>query len=249
LDHSSILNNETNGFFKSNSHSGMTLANLLDSSNNYGDLSRNVAWSNGTDSHDSGIGHSPPFEGGLGGGSGTGNNGIGAPPSTGNGSSAPFKNSFLHQSASSNNHDQHHSNNTLTSGIWGELNKVLGGLDLNGTGTGNGVTTSNNHHNEINKQFLNIGSRSSLDLGTLGRPTLTPPQELTSSATSTLSSSNMLQNTANGIGRQMSLPTDHNTTLPGYNGILSSSSSNQDTNSETKDEALPTSKEVLAANE
>merc|ERR1712223_645864 len=67
LDHSSILNNETNGFFKSNSHSGMTLANLLDSSNNYGDLSRNVAWSNGTDSHDSGIGHSPPFEGGLGG--------------------------------------------------------------------------------------------------------------------------------------------------------------------------------------
>jgi len=145
-----------------------------------------------------------------------------------------------------NNHE--HSNNTLTSGIWGELNKVLGGLDLNGTGTGN--TTSNNHHNEINKQFLNIGSRSSLDLGTLGRPTLTPPQEVTSSATSTLSSSNMLQNTANGIGRQMSLPTDHNTTLPGYNGILSSSSSsNQDTNSETKDEALPTSKEVLAANE
>merc|ERR1712038_2085389 len=142
--------------------------------------------------------------------------------------------------------------NTLTSGIWGELNKVLGGLDLNG-GTGNNGTSSvNNHHNEINKQFLNIGSRSSLDLGTLGRPTtLTPPQEVTSSATSTLSSSNMLQNnTANGIGRQMLLPTDHNTTLPGYNGILSSSSSssNQDTNSETKDEALPTSKEVLAAN-
>ena len=37
--------------------------------------------------------------------------------------------------------------------------------------------------------------------------------------------------------------------VSGYNGILSSSSSNQDTNSETKDEALPTSKEVLAANE
>ena len=33
LEHS-ILNNETNGFFKSNS--GMTLANLLDSSNNFG---------------------------------------------------------------------------------------------------------------------------------------------------------------------------------------------------------------------
>merc|ERR1711936_322258 len=247
---SSGSNGGPNGFFKSNSHSGMTLANLLDSSNNYGDLSRNVAWSNGTDSHDSGIGHSPPFEGGLGGGSvsGNGSNGIGA-HSTGNNSSAPFKNSFLNHASSTNGHDS--SNNTLTSGIWGELNKVLGGLDLNG-GTGNNGTSSvNNHHNEINKQFLNIGSRSSLDLGTLGRPTtLTPPQEVTSSATSTLSSSNMLQNnTANGIGRQMSLPTDHNTTLPGYNGILSSSSSsNQDTNSETKDEA-PTSKEVLAANE
>ena len=179
---------------------------------------RNVAWSNGTDSHDSGIGHSPPFEGGLGGGSvsGNGSNGIGA-HSTGNNSSAPFKNSFLNHASSTNGHDS--SNNTLTSGIWGELNKVLGGLDLNG-GTGNNGTSSvNNHHNEINKQFLNIGSRSSLDLGTLGRPTtLTPPQEVTSSATSTLSSSNMLQNnTANGIGRQMSLPTDHNTTLPGNN--------------------------------
>ena len=181
-------------------------------------FSRNVAWSNGTDSHDSGIGHSPPFEGGLGGGSvsGNGSNGIGA-HSTGNNSSAPFKNSFLNHASSTNGHDS--SNNTLTSGIWGELNKVLGGLDLNG-GTGNNGTSSvNNHHNEINKQFLNIGSRSSLDLGTLGRPTtLTPPQEVTSSATSTLSSSNMLQNnTANGIGRQMSLPTDHNTTLPGNN--------------------------------
>ena len=173
-----------------------------------------MAWSNGTDSHDSGIGHSPPFEGGLGGGSGTGN-GIGASSSSSGNSSAPFKNSFLQSASNSSNNHEHHSNNTLTSGIWGELNKVLGGLDLNG-GTGNNGTSSvNNHHNEINKQFLNIGSRSSLDLGTLGRPTLTPPQEVTSSATSTLSSSNMLQNTANGIGRQMSLPTDHNTTLPG----------------------------------
>lgn len=224
LDHS-ILNNETNGFFKSNS--GMTLANLLDSSNNFGDLSRNVAWSNGTDSHDSGIGHSPPFDSGLHQGSGTnGHVGGGAGPSSN------YKN-FLPSSSSSNNET-----NTLTSGIWGELNKVLGGLDLNG---GNSI----NHHN---KQFLSIGSRSSLDLGTLGRPTLT--SEVTSTTTSTLSSSNMLQNTANGIGRQMSLPTDHNNTLPGYNGILSSSSSsNQDTNSETKDEALAISKEILAANE
>ena len=63
-------------------------------------------------------------------------------------------------------------------GIWGELNKVLGGLDLNGgspdaggpqhVGGGNGSNGSSN--NEINKQFLSIGSRSSLDLGTLGRP-------------------------------------------------------------------------------
>ena len=66
-------------------------------------------------------------------------------------------------------------------GIWGELNKVLGGLDLNGAspeaggpgngqmgGNGSGSNTSSN--NEINKQFLSIGSRSSLDLGTLGRP-------------------------------------------------------------------------------
>ena len=44
---------------------------------------------------------------------------------------------------------------------------------------------------------------------TLGQPT--------SSATSTLSSSNMLQqnNTANGIGHQMSLPIDDNTTFAG----------------------------------
>lgn len=150
------------------------------------------------------------------------------------------------------------SNNTnnsdsLTSGIWGELNKVLGGLDLNGGSNHHHQQhqQNNHHHNEINKQFLSIGSRSSLDLGTLGRPSFSSAtSEVTSSSTtSTLSSSSMLQNTANGIGRQMSLPTDHNTTLPGYNGILSSSSSNQDSNSETKDEALPTSKEVMAANE
>ena len=151
-----------------------------------------MAWSNGTDSHDSGIGHSPPFDSGLHQGSGTnGHVGGGAGPSSN------YKN-FLPSSSSSNNET-----NTLTSGIWGELNKVLGGLDLNG---GNSI----NHHN---KQFLSIGSRSSLDLGTLGRPTLT--SEVTSTTTSTLSSSNMLQNTANGIGRQMSLPTDHNNTLPG----------------------------------
>ena len=68
-------------------------------------------------------------------------------------------------------------------GIWGELNKVLGGLDLNGAspeaggpggqqmgGGGNGSGSNASTNNEINKQFLSIGSRSSLDLGTLGRP-------------------------------------------------------------------------------
>ena len=68
-------------------------------------------------------------------------------------------------------------------GIWGELNKVLGGLDLNGAspeaggpgngqmgGGGNGSGSNASSNNEINKQFLSIGSRSSLDLGTLGRP-------------------------------------------------------------------------------
>ena len=161
---------------------------------------RNVAWSNGTDSHDSGIGHSPPFDSGLG-GSGTNN---GGPMTSG------YK-GFI-SGTGSNNGD------SLNSGIWGELNKVLGGLDLNGGSNHPSTQQQNNqqHHNEINKQFLSIGSRSSLDLGTLGRPSFSTAAEVTSSSTtSTLSSSNMLQNTANGIGRQMSLPTDHNTTLPG----------------------------------
>jgi len=247
LDHvNSILNSDTNGFasFKT---SGITLANLLSNSDNvngFGDIgsSRNVAWSNGTDSHshDSGIGHSPPFDNGL----------------SSSGSSA-FK-SFMGSSGSGSN--QHE---PTLNGIWGELNKVLGGLDLNGAspeaggpgqqmGGGNGSGSNASSNNEINKQFLSIGSRSSLDLGTLGRP-------LTDLAgSSTVSGNNMITNhhTANNssvncMGRQLSLPTEQSgsigsngvhvavsgvqtgngsavpsATLPGFNGILSNNSIN-----------------------
>ena len=62
-------------------------------------------------------------------------------------------------------------------GIWGELNKVLGGLDLNNDHNGheNGMKTANGSNSALNgghngqPSFLSIGSRSSLDLGTLGR--------------------------------------------------------------------------------
>ena len=90
-------------------------------------------WSNGTESHDSGIGNSPPFENGMGGAS----NAPGGPISTGN------------------------------RGIWGELSKALGGLDLNGGMPPNGGGLATSHSTQPN---MNIGSRSSLDLGTLGRP-------------------------------------------------------------------------------
>jgi hypothetical protein len=91
--------------------------------------------------------------------------------------SSAFK-SFMGSSGSGSN--QHE---PTLNGIWGELNKVLGGLDLNGAspeaggpgqqmggGGGNGSGSNASSNNEINKQFLSIGSRSSLDLGTLGRP-------------------------------------------------------------------------------
>jgi len=248
LDHvNSILNSDTNGFasFKT---SRITLANLLSNSDNvngFGDIgsSRSVAWSNGTDSHDSGIGHSPPFDNAL-----------------SSGSSA-FK-SFMGSSSASNQHEP-----TLN-GIWGELNKVLGGLDLNGAspdvggppqgqvGGGNGGCSNASSNNDINRQFLSIGSRSSLDLGTLGRP-------LTDLAGSSTVSGNLIpanhhhtaNNLSNCMGRQLSLPSESgcssgnpgigsnvqhssvalvnstagsavpNTTLPGFNGILSSTNS------------------------
>ena len=247
LDHvNSILNSDSNGFasFKTSnggSHGhgggggGITLANLLSSENNFGEMtngSRNVAWSNGTDSHDSGIGHSPPFD----------NNGLGGPMTSGSafkGFMAGSSNGGPTSAGSNNHHDP-----TLN-GIWGELNKVLGGLDLNGggnpvsggsetppgpTGGSTGSTSSSTVSNEngSHKPFLSIGSRSSLDLGTLGRP-LTDNVSTNNVSTT----ANLLTNqiTANSMGRQLSLPTETTpTTLPGFNGILSSTStsSNQE---------------------
>ena len=154
---------------------GITLRNLLDS-NNYdlginggggGPNSSMVPWSNG-DSHDSGIGNSPPFDG-L-------NNGIG------NGLS-------LH-----NNHDSHHISSL--NGIWGDLSRALGGLDL----------SSNNLVSE--KPFLNIGSRSSLDLGTLGRPLIsgwgggsgTPSSSSANSSSLIMSTANNHHNNLGGGG-------------------------------------------------
>ena len=80
----------------------MTLANLLSNTEKieeFNDIgsSRNTAWSNGTNSFDSGIRHSPPFDNILKSGS----------------------------SVASNQQEP-----TLN-GIWGELNKMLGGLDIN----------------------------------------------------------------------------------------------------------------------
>lgn len=235
LDHvSSILSSSdnatstTNGFgFKSNAGGGgghgITLANLLSSES---------AWSNGTDSHDSGIGHSPPFDHHQNGQSNGGHSGFSAFKSFG-------------MNPSSNSHHRDHDPTSLN-GIWGELNKVLGGLDLN------------NQHEANDNKFLSIGSRSSLDLGTLGRPHCSSSSASESSSASGVN----IQNTANNsmmMGRQLSLPSDGNnssttnssaisstttpsttTTLPGFNGILSSNSNqefNNTTVQETKDDA------------
>jgi KH domain len=150
---------------------GITLRSLLDS-NNYdlglperpnGSL---VPWSHG-DSHDSGIGNSPPFDS-----LSTKANGFG-----GNG---------LH-----NNH-----NISSINGIWGDLSRALGGLDLSG----------NNLSNE--KPFLHVGSRSSLDLGTLGRPLIgswgngssTPTSSSANSSSLLMSTANNHLNNLGGVG-------------------------------------------------
>jgi hypothetical protein len=247
LDHvNSILNNDSGlGGFKPQSNggggaSGITLQNLLDSNNfDLGGSSRSVPWSNGTDSHDSGIGNSPPFENGLG------------------GSSSAFK-SFQQtnptvvatttSSNSSSGHTQH--NEPTLSGIWGELNKALGGLDFNGSASNNEINrqfmgmsfgngSSNNHQRENNGGGGH--QRCSLDLGTFSR-------NLTSSTAASEAVSTSMNNTANNmsmsIGRQLSLPsaTSESKSLPLFNGILSSSassSSNQDSEI-TKDDLQDT---------
>ena len=130
-------------------------------------------------------------------------------------------------------------NDPAMTGIWGELNKVLGGLDLNNDSASsvnnyeNGITSkSNNGSSALNNgssKFLIIGSRSSLDLGTLGRSDVTNGSvgAPTVSSTSPSSSSSMI-NTAN-MGRQLSLPNSENSTqncsgLPAFGGLRSNGS-------------------------
>ena len=183
---------------------GITLQNLIES-NNYQDLmamngatgSSGGGWSTG-DSHDSGIGGSPPFDGIRGsiGGLSSGNNimssGVGSGGMCNNTRSGGNHNPLLsHQTSlplsSEGIGNQRGSGPISGSGLgsssllWGELNKALGGLDLSSStasSTSNAVTSNQMHqlqenvvlNNEINKQhYTNVGARSSLDLGSLGR--------------------------------------------------------------------------------
>ena len=109
---------------------------------------------------------------------------------------------------------------------------MSGGLDPNN----NPASTVNNYENDITSEskngsskFLSIGSRSSLDLGTLGRSDVTNGSvgAPTVSSTSPSSSSSMI-NTAN-MGRQLSLPNSENSTqncsgLPAFGGLRSNGS-------------------------
>ena len=150
-------------------------------------------------------------------------------------------------------------NDPAMTGIWGELNKVLGGLDLNndsnGYENGHGTSKNNGHGsssalNGGNNGFLSIGSRSSLDLGTLGRSEQQNGSGPGLSSTSPSSSSSMI-NTAN-MGRQLSLPTETSNpsnSLPafgGLNGVASNAEAGTSTppSDLTKDEQSTTSEAV-----
>jgi len=200
--------NSSNGMVNGNSTSSaksITLQNLIES-NNLQDLmamngscgSSGGGWSNG-DSHDSGIGSSPPFDGIRGGISGLGGNNIisngvvGGFSGGNNGMSQNMKAGnnhhplLSHQSSLPTSAEgigsQRGSGNIAGSGLgsssllWGELNKALGGLDLSSTTNNTGSNQLNQMHgntnlnNEVNKQqhYTNVGARSSLDLGSLGR--------------------------------------------------------------------------------
>ena len=105
-------------------------------------------WSNGgpAESHDSGLNRSPTFE----------SNG----------------HSLLEASLSDGHSNGFRSNGT---GIWGNLDKMMGNLEINGgsNGTnGSNGTSSSGFMNGANggSHFQAIGSRASLDLGTLSRP-------------------------------------------------------------------------------
>ena len=141
---------------------GITLRNLLDSNNfdlGLGERSSSslVPWSHG-DSHDSGIGNSPPFD-----------------------SLSSKTNGFC-------TNGLHDNSNSISSinGIWGDLSRALGGLDLSGGG---------NLSNE--KPFLHVGSRSSLDLGTLGRPLIGWGNGSSTATSNSTNSSSLLMSTAN----------------------------------------------------
>ena len=183
------------------SANSLTLQKLIES-NNLQDLmamngSSGGGWSNG-DSHDSGIGSSPPFDGirggigGLGGNNIMSNGVVGGFAGGNNGLSQNMKMANNHHpllshqtslpTSSEGIGSQRGSVNNPGSGLgsssllWGELNKALGGLDLSSTANNNGSNgfTQNhgntNSNNEVNKQhYSNLGARSSLDLGSLGR--------------------------------------------------------------------------------
>ena len=116
--------------------------------------SSNGGWSNG-DSHDSGMGSSPPFDGmrgsmgGIGGSNGHSNGLVGT-----NGMSQNAKPVLSHQSSlpatadGMGNSRGNGSNMGTSSLLWGELNKALGGLDLSST---TGPTTNNHGSNQMNQ--------------------------------------------------------------------------------------------------
>ena len=172
-----------------NSGKGIILQNLIES-NNLQDLmaingscgSSNGGWSNG-DSHDSGMGSSPPFDGirGSMGGSNGLSNGIGSNGMTQNGKPILAHQSSLPAATDGMVNQRGNVSGTsmgTSSLLWGELNKALGGLDLSSTTASNnsGANQMNQLqgnmvlNNELNKnQYTNVGARSSLDLGSLGR--------------------------------------------------------------------------------
>lgn len=218
-----------------NSGKGIILQNILDGSNNFGandsslhlsgnGIARNVPWSNGGgDSHDSGIGSSPPFDRNghhslfdsihhdrLEASNGTaiwgdinkllGNLDLDGPSSNslrGRNNGGPISRNILN----------HH--NPLTSNLLNTVNRFPSTGSNNGDGQDflNGEFTCssnssdmNNHH--MQKPFnLNVGSRSSLDLGSLGRPSAS----IDSSSNNTAKNS-MLLLSSGEVSPPLSLP-------------------------------------------
>eukprot|EP00094_Tigriopus_californicus_P003446 TCALIF_03315-PA protein Name:"Similar to mex3b RNA-binding protein MEX3B (Xenopus laevis)" AED:0.60 eAED:0.60 QI:0/0/0/0.33/0/0.33/3/0/583 len=217
-----------------NSGKGIILQNILDGSNNFGandsplhmsgsGIARNVPWSNGGgDSHDSGIGSSPPFDRNghhslfdsihhdrLEVNNGTaiwgdinkllGNLDLDGPSSNslrGRSNGGPISRNIL-------NHHNPSTNNLLNS--VNRFSSTVSNGDghdyLNGEFTcSSNSSDMNNHH--MQKPFnLNVGSRSSLDLGSLGRPSAS----IDSSSNNTAKNS-MLLLSSGEVSPPMSLP-------------------------------------------